>query len=274
VRILVTGVSGQVGSAIARSFSGLGSIIAADRTVIDLSRPYETTLAFLVNASGPEALARWAAPRSVPLVHFSTNYVFSGSGEKPWREDDPARPLGNYGASKLAGEDAVRSAAGPHLIIRTAWVYAANGTNFLRTIARLAREREELHIVADQIGSPTSAAYIADSLVKLFHRNLADLPQVFESANYLVNLTADGQTSWHGFACAIVAGLKRRGIPVATQRVIEIATKDYPTKVVRPLNSRLDLSRLRQVFDITPQRWEVLLETELDRFVEASQYRW
>jgi dTDP-4-dehydrorhamnose reductase len=287
-----------VGPAIAHRFVGLGSIIAADRTMLDLSKPHEIArkldelkpdvivnaaaytavdraederdLAFLVNAAGPEALARWASPRGVPLVHFSTDYVFDGSGDRPWREDDAVGPLNTYGASKLAGEEAVRAAAGPHLIVRTSWVYAARGVNFLRTIARLAREREELRIVADQIGSPTSAAFIADTLVEIFHDNIADLSQGFKAAKNLVHLTTGGQTSWHGFAAAIVGGLKRRGAPVATQRVIEITTKDYPTKAIRPLNSRLDLSRLSQVFKIAPRPWNSLLEAELDLFTETS----
>jgi dTDP-4-dehydrorhamnose reductase len=293
VRILVTGVSGQVGSAIVRSFRDLGAVIPADRATLDLAKPHEIMhklnelnpdvivnpaaytavdraederdLAFAVNAAGPEALARWAAARHVPLIHFSTDYVFDGSGKKPWRENDPTGPLSVYGASKLAGEVAVQSAAGPHLIIRTAWVYSANGINFVRTIARLARERKELRVVGDQIGSPTSAAYIAGALAEIFRANIADLPQAFVSAANLIHLTAGGHTSWHGFASAIVNGLRRRGVPIATERVIEIATKDYPTKAARPLNSSLDLSRLTQVFKITPQPWYVLLEEELDR---------
>src|SRR6185312_13005806 len=150
-------------------------------------------------------------------------YVFDGGGEKPWREDDPVAPLNAYGASKLAGEEAIRAAGGPHLIIRTAWVYAAQGTNFLRTIARLAKERDELRIVGDQVGAPTSAAVIADMLAQIFEPRLANLPAAFTSAKSIVHLAADGQTSWCGFAGAIVEGLKRRGAAIATQRVLPIA---------------------------------------------------
>ncbi|HVZ03558.1 dTDP-4-dehydrorhamnose reductase [Hyphomicrobium sp.] len=295
MRILITGTTGQVGSALVDRFRGFGTLIAADRGMLDLSKPVEIAkqldalkpdiiinpaaytavdraedereLAFLVNAKGPEAIARWAAARRVPLVHFSTDYVFDGAGEKPWREDDPVAPLNAYGASKLAGEEAIRAAGGPHLILRTAWVYAARGKNFLRTIARLAKEREELRIVGDQIGAPTTAAMIADTVANIVHPNTADLARAFASAKNVVHLAASGYTSWCGFAAAIVDGLKRRGVALAAQRVVPIASKDYPTKAKRPLNSRLDMQRLRTAFNIVTPQWEALLEPELDLFV-------
>jgi dTDP-4-dehydrorhamnose reductase len=295
VRVLLTGVSGQVGSAILRRFRGPGTLIPAGRDTLDLSRPAEIgarldeiapdvilnpaaytgvdraederALAFTVNAEAPRALARWAARRAVPLVHLSTDYVFDGGGERPWREDDTPAPLNAYGASKLAGEQAVQEAAGPHLILRTSWVYAARGTNFLRTIARLGAEREELRIVADQIGSPTPASYIADVLVTILERHHADLPKAFAAAGGLVHVTAGGATSWHGFAGAILGGLSRRGIAIATRRLLAIPTKDYPTQAARPLNSRLDLSRLAHVFGLSPPPWDQLLERELDELV-------
>lgn len=298
MRILVTGVSGQVGSAVVPRFARFGTVIAADRKILDLSEPSgiarkldeiapdfivnpaaytavdraedERDLAFRVNAAAPEALARWANSNQVPLVHFSTDYVYDGTGAAPKRETDPVGPLNVYGASKLAGEEAVRAAGGPHLVIRTSWVYAAGGTNFLRTIARLAREREELTIVADQVGSPTSAAFIADTLTDIVSANRRDLAAAFSAAKNLVHMCARGQTSWHGFACAIVAGLKDRNVSVTAQRVKPIATKDYPTKAVRPLNSRLDLSHLDRAFGVNPPSWDALLETELDRFVATS----
>ncbi len=127
-------------------------------------------------------MAKWAAARGVPLVHLSTDYVFNGSGERPWREDDPVAPLSAYGASKLAGEENIRSAAGPHLIVRTSWIYSASGTNFLRTISRLARERDELKIVADQIGAPTSAAFVAETLAMIVRKNPSGLASAFASS--------------------------------------------------------------------------------------------
>jgi dTDP-4-dehydrorhamnose reductase len=290
VRILVTGISGQVGAAIMRRFDGLGTLIGADRAALDLSRPREIAerldtlkpdlilnpaaytavdraedereLAFTINAQAPGAIAQWAAPRGVPLVHFSTDYVFDGSGEKPWREDDTPAPLNAYGATKLAGEEAIRGAGGAHLIVRTSWVYAAAGNNFLRTIARLSRERDELRIVADQTGSPTSAAWIADAVFDIVRAG--DLPAAFARTNGLVHAAAAGQTTWHGFASAIVAGLKARGVTVKTNHVVPITSADYPTKAARPRNSRLDLTRLSDVFGVTPPPWTRLLEIELD----------
>lgn len=299
MRILVTGVSGQVGSAICRRFAALGQVVAADRTMLDLSKPHEIAgkldklrpdvivnpaaytavdqaeneqeLAFLVNAAGPAAIARWSALHDVPVVHFSTDYVFDGSGQAPWGEDDSVGPLNAYGASKLAGEEAVRAAAGSYLLVRTSWVYAASGNNFLCTIARLAQERKELRVVSDQIGSPTSASFIADVLTKIFRHNLSNLPKTFASANNVVHVAAGGETSWHGFAKAIINGLKTREFPVLTERLIPISTTDYPAKARRPLNSRLDLTRLHRVFGISPPPWTSLLEMELDEFAGLAR---
>jgi dTDP-4-dehydrorhamnose reductase len=296
MRILVTGVTGQVGAAVAIKLAAAGTVIAADRAALDLSRPAELpsrlddlapdlivnpaaytavdraederALAFAVNAKAPEALARWAADRAVPLVHFSTDYVFGGPGQRPWLETDTPHALSVYGASKLEGENAIRAIGGPHLIIRTSWVYAATGTNFLRTIARLAREREELRIVADQVGAPTSAAIIAEAVSTILAR--AELAAAFSDAGGLLHLTASGSTSWHGFATAIVEGLRGQGVPLAVQRIVPIATKEYPTKATRPLNSRLDLSRLARTFGIVPPLWSVGLESELARFVTQT----
>lgn len=298
MRFLVTGVSGQIGSKAAESFTRLGNVIAADRTVLDLSRPAmlparlddlnpdviinsaaytavdraedERERAFTINAESPGVMAKWAAARSVPLVHLSTDYVFDGSGDRAWREDDITAPLSTYGASKLAGELQIRAASGSHLIVRTSWIYAASGANFLRTIARLAREHEELKIVADQIGAPTSAPFVATVLAAIVRKNMNDLPTAFSRCGGVLNMAADGHTSWHGFASAIVAGLRQRGANLKVQRVIPIPSEDYPTKAVRPRNSRLDLTQLRKCFEITPPSWQALLEVELDRLFLAQ----
>ena len=292
MRFLVTGVSGQIGSEAARCFGKLGEVIAADRSVLDLSQPStldarldqlspdviinsaaytavdraedERDLAFTVNSESPGVIARWAAAHGVPMVHLSTDYVFDGCGDRPWREDDPVAPLSAYGASKLAGEDNIRAAAGPHLIIRTSWIYAASGTNFLRTIARLARERGELKIVTDQIGAPTSAVFVAETLAAVVGNNSRGLAAAFSKAKGKVHLAAGGSTSWHGFAVAIAAGMRKRGAVLVVQKIWPIPSKDYPTKAVRPLNSRLDLSRLQDVFGVAPTPWETLLDRELD----------
>jgi dTDP-4-dehydrorhamnose reductase len=297
MRILVTGITGQVGSAIASRFGGFATVIGADRASLDLARPLEMAtrldglapdvivnaaaytavdraedekeLAFTVNATAPGAIARWAAMRAVPLVHFSTDYVFDGSGARPWREDDPTGPLNAYGASKLAGEQAVRAAGGAHLIVRTSWVYAASGTNFLRTMAKLMRERDELSVVADQHGAPTSAAMIGTVLANIMSPRLTSLPAAFAACDGVLHLTASGTTTWHGMADEILRGLKRRGVALATRRLRAIPTAEFPAKAIRPLNSRLDLTRLSKVFQIQPEPWNDLLEVELDALARA-----
>jgi dTDP-4-dehydrorhamnose reductase len=290
--VLVTGVTGQVGGALVKVLGPANSILAAGPDQLDLAQPnriasvlnrigpdlivnaaaftavdraeVETEMAFRVNAEAPGAIAQWAALHNVPVIHFSTDYVFDGAGTRPWREDDPANPLSIYGASKLAGEKAVRSAGGPHLIVRTSWVYASMGTNFLRTIARLAQERKELRVVADQFGAPTSARLIADALASIVGRNRVSLANRFAEARGVVNLAASGEITWYGFAVAIVDGLRARGIALAVENIVPIATKDYSTKARRPANSRLDLTRLRQVFGIDTPKWDQALAVELD----------
>jgi dTDP-4-dehydrorhamnose reductase len=292
MRILVTGVTGQVGGALVTALSCFGPVIAADRTMLDLARPDdipaalgrlapdlivnpaaytavdraegERELALRINGEAPAAIAAWAVAAGVPLIHFSTDYVFDGSGDRRWREDDRAGPLSAYGASKLVGEQAVRAAGGPHLVIRTSWVYAATGTNFLRTIARLARERSELRIVADQFGAPTSARVIAGAVAAIVHPGSVPIETRFAAASGLVHLAAAGETSWHGFAVAIVDGLKARGTTLAVEAVVPITTAQYPTRAKRPANSRFDLTRLRATFGFEPPAWDAVLARELD----------
>jgi dTDP-4-dehydrorhamnose reductase len=293
MRILVTGVTGQVGGALARRLPPSAAVLTADRSVLDLAAPQtlaaaldrlepdlifnpaaytavdkaedEPDLAARINVEAPGAMARWAAARGVPLIHFSTDYVFDGSGARAWREDDTPQPLSVYGATKLAGENAVRGAGGPFLIVRTSWVYAAAGKNFLRTIARLARERSELRVVNDQIGAPTSAALIADVAAGMLADGLNNFWENCARAGGLVHLAACGETSWYEFAGAIVEGLKARGVALALERIVPIASEDYPTRAQRPRNSRLDLSRLQAVFGIAPPSWQNALVPELDR---------
>lgn len=292
MRILLTGVSGQVGGALQAPLSSIGSIVAVDRSQLDLAQPDtisaaldrlqpdlivnpaaytavdlaedERDLAFRVNAEAPAAMAKWAAQCNVPMIHFSTDYLFDGSGEAPWRETDTPSPLSVYGASKLAGERALGEAGGRHLIVRTSWVYASQGRNFLRTIARLARERKELKIVADQCGAPTSARIIAEAVVNILRRELSGGGKPFARNGGAVNVSASGTTSWHGFATAIVAGLQDRGVDVVTEQVLPIRTADFPTKATRPANSRLDHGRLNRVFEVTMPTWQQALATELD----------
>ncbi len=194
--------------------------------------------AFRTNAEAPGVLARACATRGIPFVHYSTDYVFDGQGSRPYREDDPTAPLGVYGASKLAGEDAVRSAGGRHLILRTAWVYGRHGHNFMKTMLRLGEDRDELRVVADQIGSPTPARLIADVTAGLLQR---------PDAEGTFHLTAAGQTSWHGFAAAIFEEAVARGLIARAPRVLPITTADYPTRARRPAYSCLDVGKLERV---------------------------
>jgi dTDP-4-dehydrorhamnose reductase len=292
MRILVTGVSGQVGGALVPRLKRFGTVIPHDEFSIDFTKldaistaldhdapdliinpaaytavdkaEDEPQLAMRINAEAPGVIARWAAARAGPLIHFSTDYVYNGRGEKPWNEDDDAHPLGVYGKTKLAGEQAVRAAGGSFLIFRTCWVYAAQGKNFVRTIARLALERKELRIVGDQIGAPTSAALIADGVTKIVSGGLERLSERAAHAKGLVHICSSGETSWHGFTCAIVDGLKQRGVRLAAEQVTAIRSDEYPTRAARPLNSRLDLGRLKAVFGIVPPQWDEALAPELD----------
>ncbi|MBO9715300.1 MAG: dTDP-4-dehydrorhamnose reductase [Pseudoxanthomonas sp.] len=273
-KLLVVGANGQVGRELRRSLQPLGEVLSATRdgrlddgsscAVADLSDPAslaglvadlapaavinaaaytavdkaesDREVAFQVNAEAPGVLARACAAAGIPLVHYSTDYVFDGQGTRPYHENDPTAPLGAYGASKLAGEEAVRAAGGQHLVFRTAWVYATHGHNFLRTMLRLAGEREELRVVADQFGSPTPAALIADvTTVALL------APQGLSGTWHL---TASGHTSWHGFAEAIVDAAVSAGLLARAPRVVPIGSAEYPTPAPRPAWSVLDNSRL------------------------------
>jgi len=294
MRILLTGASGQVGGALRVPLSALGTVVALDRSQLDLSLPLtiprvlsevapdlivnpaaytavdraedEAEIAYRVNAEAPRQIAAWAATRGIPLVHFSTDYVFDGSGEQPWREQDSASPLSIYGASKLAGEVAVREAHGSHLIVRTSWVYAPQGTNFLRTIVHLSRERSELRIVADQIGAPTPARVIAHIVTTIIEHCRSALPAQLADVGGIINVATSGETSWYGFATAIVDRLRARGDRLRVERIVPIRTQDYPGKALRPRNSRLNLTRLSRHFGINPPSWEEALAAELAPF--------
>jgi dTDP-4-dehydrorhamnose reductase len=268
LRILLTGATGQVGWELRRTLAPLGEVRALDRFGLDLadvptlvasvralqpdvivnSAAYtavdkaesERDLAFAVNATAPRVLAEEAKRIGAYLVHYSTDYVFDGEKSAPYAEDDPTGPINVYGESKLAGERAIAAAGGRHLILRTSWVYGPRGKNFYLTMLRLARERPELRVVDDQIGAPTSSLAIA--------RATADL--IGKAAQGLYHMTAAGETSWCGFARAILA---RAGLATP---VVAIATSDYPTPARRPRNSRLDCSKLLREHAVALAPWE------------------
>ena len=290
MNILLLGANGQVGHELRRSLAPLGGIIATTRTgelpdgtpceVADFGDPGslaelvervapdlvvnaaaytavdraedDQEAAFRANAEAPGVLAEACARRETPFVHFSTDYVFDGAGSRPYREDDPTVPLGVYGASKLAGEEAVRAAGGRHLIFRTAWVYGVRGQNFLRTMLRLAAERDELRVVGDQVGTPTPAYLIADVTAAAISSA--------QSLSGTFHLTASGKTSWHGFAEAIIAGAAERGLLQRTPHVTAISTADYPTRAKRPRYSCLDTGKLGEALGVPMASWTAGLE--------------
>ena len=219
---------------------------AAAFTAVDRAEAERDT-AFRINAESPRVLAAACGARDALLVHYSTDYVFDGRSTRPYREDDPTSPLGVYGASKLAGEVAVRDSGARHMIFRTAWVYAAHGRNFLRTMLRLTAERDELRVVCDQVGTPTPAALIAEVTAAILQQPL--------HSSGIWNLTAAGQASWHGFAQAIVDEAVELRLIANAPQVVAIATADYPTPAARPAYSVLDTARLQHAFGIELPHW-------------------
>jgi dTDP-4-dehydrorhamnose reductase len=235
---------------------------AAAYTAVDLAES-EPALAHAINATGAAAVARAAAQLDIPIIHLSTDYVFDGSLGRPYREDDATGPLGVYGASKLAGEAAVRAANANHAILRTAWVYSPFSKNFARTMLTLANTREEISVVSDQLGSPTNALDIADRVITVV-RNLIDRPAAPELRGTF-HMTGAGETNWAEFAQSIFAISAGVGGPSA--RVRPIPTSAYPTPARRPANSRLDNSRLANVHGLRLPDWQPSLPGCIKRLV-------
>ncbi len=282
MRILVTGREGQVVRALVKLASSRPELVVVPvgRPDFDLTSPVSPLALFqgfrpdlIVNAAAYTAVdqaetepdearaansrgaglaAAAAASLNVSIIQISTDYVFAGDGEHPYRETDPVGPAGVYGASKLAGERAVAEANPNHAILRTAWVYAAEGKNFVRTMLRLAKSRDEVGVVADQVGNPTSAADIAEGIIKVAF-NLVQRPDD-HALRGTFHMTAAGETSWAGFAEAIFMEAERRGGPSAMVR--PIATSDYPTPARRPANSRLDCRKLHQAHGVALPPWQ------------------
>ncbi len=226
-------------------------INAAAWTGVDAAEEHRDA-AFAVNGAAPAAMAEACAARALPLVHISTDYVFDGSGDRPWRPDDPTAPLGSYGASKLAGEEGVRAAGGMHAILRTSWVFSAHGGNFVKTMLRLAESRDRLTIVADQVGGPTPAAAIARACL-VIAEGLRDEPA--RSGTYHFSGAPD--VSWADFARAIFAEAGRE------VTVEDIPSSEYPTPAPRPLNSRLDCAATQAVFGLSRPDWRAGLREVL-----------
>ncbi len=290
---LLLGKNGQVGWELQRSLAPLGPLVALDRrgqnrlcgdladldglrgtmrelkpgvvvnaaayTAVDQAEK-ERELASLINARAPAVLAEETKALGALLVHYSTDYVFDGSGIVPWREEDSLAPLNHYGASKLAGERAIQAQGGRHLIFRTSWVFAARGQNFLTTMMRLIQERDALDVVSDQVGAPTGAELIADVTAHAV-RSVESGPGL----DGLFHLAASGKTNWYGYACLISQRLQEQGVPTqaSPDRIRPIPTTEWPTPAQRPLNSRLDTSRLEHALNLQLPPWQAGVERAL-----------
>ncbi|MCW4151723.1 dTDP-4-dehydrorhamnose reductase [Halomonas sp. 18H] len=295
-RILVLGGNGQVGFELQRTLSVLGEIKAPGRTELDLAdadavthhvqalapdmivnaaaytavdkAEEEPQLARRLNAELPAQLAKYANDRQIPLVHYSSDYVYPGDGSEAWQEGAETGPSSVYGSTKLAGDQAVQASGCQHLILRTSWVYSARGHNFMKTMLRLARERSALRIVNDQIGAPTPARLIADVTLMALH----GLQQGRVDGG-LYHLAPRGTTSWHGFAGEIFRLAREAGEPLAVDpsQVAGIPTSEYPTPAVRPLNSRLDVSRIEWALGVCMPDWRSQLALTLGERLEYSQ---
>jgi dTDP-4-dehydrorhamnose reductase len=283
--LLVFGADGQIGWELARRLRSIGDVVALDRQRCDLARPEtipaivrdvrpdvvvnaaaytavdraeaDEPAAVLVNATAVGIMAQAARRAGSLLIHYSTEFVFDGAKPEPYVEDDPPAPLGAYGRSKLAGELAVRAASGDHLILRTTWVYAARGHNFLNTILRLARERDDLRVVADQIGAPTWARDIADATARVIRQAQRERDDG-RFASDTLHMTAAGATSRHGFAQAILD--RARDLVPARPALRAVATEDFPTPARRPKNSRLCCDRLQARFGVALADWTTALD--------------
>ncbi len=278
LRILITGQHGQVSRELQHRLRDLGELVVLGRDQLDLAnsdqirqhvrthRPgliinaaahtavdqaeSEPDAAFAINAIAPGVLAEEAKALGIPLVHYSTDYVFDGSKPAPYTEADTPNPLGVYGQSKLAGEQAIAAVGGEYLVLRTSWVYSSHGKNFLLTLQRLLQEKPQMRIVADQIGAPTWAGTIANST-----RALIERWQAGQAGDWGVyHLTAQGETSWFGFAEAIGQYLRAEG--KACAELEAIPSSAYPTPARRPLNSRLDCRRLQQQWQVSQPQWQ------------------
>lgn len=297
MKILLFGKNGQVGWELQRSLQPLGEVVALDRSsqeycgdLADLAGIVQTVravapdvivnaaaytavdraeseleLAYRINAEAPAILAQEAQRMDAWLVHYSTDYVFDGSGGKPWSEFDLPSPLNVYGQTKLQGEEAIRAAGCRHLIFRTSWVYAARGSNFAKTMLRLAQERDQLTVIDDQIGAPTGADLLADATA---HAILMALKRPEVAGLY--HLVADGEVSWHGYARFILTCAREHGGPIKTQSeaILPVPSSAFATAAKRPLNSRLNTEKFRHTFKLNIPHWQIGVARMLTEVLE------
>lgn len=300
--ILLFGANGQVGHVLSTMLQPLGHVQTCTRAQLDLSvvddlderiehivsqaKPdvivnasaytavdkaeSEPDMARLVNATAPGCMAQAAARHGAVMVHYSTDYVFRGNKDGWYVETDPVDPLSVYGKTKLEGEQAVVTACPRHLIFRTSWVFGAQGGNFLKTMLRLAREREALSVVADQFGAPTSASLIARTTVSVLSQ-MRHAPAA-DPRWGIYHLVASGETNWHAYATYVIEQARQAGVPirVAPGAIASIASKDYPVPAPRPSNSRLDTSKLRQAFGVSLPDWHQGVDQVLEQILQGD----
>ena len=290
-KVVVFGPTGQVGWELVRSLQGFGHVRAVERAEVDLSDPprvsalidalkpdwvincaaytqvdaaeAEPERAKLINADAVGAMATACARVNATLVHYSTDYVFDGTKSSAYNENDRAAPLGTYGRSKLLGEEAIRASGAPHLILRTSWIYAARGTNFLQTMLRLAHEREEVQVVDDQFSAPTWARFVAvatSTMMWQASQDAASKERVRSGAT--VHLSNEGRTSWHGFATEIFNFMSAGG--TRALRILPVSTEQYGARAPRPRNSQLDVSLLKRQWGVEPPNWRASLRMCLE----------
>ena len=295
-RLLITGSNGQLGFELQRALAPLGEVVAFARADCDLSNPdsirsavraakpdvifnagaytavdkaeSELDLAHAINATAPGVIGEEAAKIGALVIHYSTDYVFDGTMPEAYLENDTPNPLGVYGTTKLAGEQALATSRAMHLIFRTSWVYGLNGKNFIKTILRLASERAELKIVADQLGAPTGAALLADVSAHVTARYLREGADRFPFGLY--HLVASGETSWHELARHVVAKATAADwkLLATPDRILPITTSQYPTPAARPANSRLNTSKFSEAFGLQLPDWHIGVDQVMDLLLQ------
>ena len=299
MKILLFGKNGQVGWELQRSLAPLGELVALDTDSLDLCGDFtqlegivqtvravapdiivnaaahtavdkaesESELVRTINALAPGGLAQEAKRSGALLIHYSTDYVFDGSGDQPWVETDPTGPLSVYGKTKLEGEEAIRASGCRNIIFRTSWVYAARGGNFAKTMLRLAQERDSLAVIDDQIGAPTGADLLSDVTAHAI-KMVRQRPEL----SGLYHLTASGQTSWHGYASFVINFARQAGlaVKVAPEAIRPVPTSEFPTPARRPKNSRLDTRKLQNTFDLNLPHWQIGITRMLTEILEKQ----
>jgi dTDP-4-dehydrorhamnose reductase len=299
MKILLLGKNGQVGWELQRSLAPLGEVVAVDFDSSDLCGDFtnleglaqtvrfvkpdiivnaaahtavdkaesEPALVQTINAQAPAVLAQEAKHHNAWLIHYSTDYVFDGSGEKTWHETDQTGPLNVYGATKLKGEQLIRESGCKHLIFRTSWVYGARGGNFAKTMLRLAKERERLTVIDDQIGAPTGADLLADVTAHAIR-----VAQQREEVSGIYHLVAGGEISWHGYASFVIDYARRKGLQlsVAPENIKPVPTSAFVTAAKRPLNSRMNTNKLQDTFNVTLPSWQLGIARMLTEILEKQ----